>query len=435
MDDRTLILGAGMTGLAAGMASGLPVLEAAAHPGGICCSYYVVPGSDQPLAGRPEADDAYRFETGGGHWLFGGSPAVLRGIAGLVPLARYVRRSSVFFPDRQQYVPYPIQNHLRCLDRELALAALEEMARPPWPATTMADWFLAHFGATLNRAFFAPFHELYTAGLHRLIAPQDAYKSPQSLAQALRGAFEDTPAAGYNTTFAYPEGGLDLLARRMAARCRIEFDRRVVRIDPGRRLIAFADGSARPYEALLSTLPLNRVMEMTGLSTAAAPDPFTSVLVVNIGAIRGAGLPGRPLALPAAVRIRMPPGRVLQQRRSRLSAGGGARGGGPGQPLRRALVPRRAAAGGSGDRGPWSPGGRGTAALGLHRAGRGRASDLDRRRLHLVLARLELAGGGVADPAGRGHLADRALRPLAVPGHRRVDRGGLRRRRELSPGR
>jgi hypothetical protein len=34
-----LILGAGMTGLAAGMASGLPVLEAAAHPGGICCSY------------------------------------------------------------------------------------------------------------------------------------------------------------------------------------------------------------------------------------------------------------------------------------------------------------------------------------------------------------------------------------------------------------
>jgi hypothetical protein len=38
VSDRTFILGAGMTGLAAGMASGLPVLEAAAHPGGICCS-------------------------------------------------------------------------------------------------------------------------------------------------------------------------------------------------------------------------------------------------------------------------------------------------------------------------------------------------------------------------------------------------------------
>ncbi len=291
MDDRTLILGAGMTGLAAGMASGLPVLEAAAHPGGICCSYYVIPGSDQPLAERPGGDDGYRFEIGGGHWLFGGSPTVLRGIAGLVPLARHVRRSSVFFPERRHYVPYPIQNHLRCLDRELAVAALEEMARPPGPVTTMADWFLAHFGATLNRVFFAPFHELYTVGLHRKIAPQDAYKSPRSLALALRGAFEDTPAAGYNTTFAYPDGGLDRLARRMAERCTVEFDRRVVRIDVERRLIAFADGSARPYEALLSTLPLNRVMEMTGLSTAAPPDPFTSALVVNIGANRGPACP------------------------------------------------------------------------------------------------------------------------------------------------
>ena len=185
-----MILGAGMTGLAAGMASGLPVLEAAAHPGGICCSYYVVPGSEQPLPGRPDDDDAYRFEIGGGHWLFGGSPTVLRAIAGLVPLARYVRRSSVFFPDRRRYVPYPVQNHLRCLDRQVAVAALEEMARPSGPVTTMAEWFLAHFGATLNRVFFAPFHELYTAGLHRRIAAgrlQVAAEPGAGAARRLRG--------------------------------------------------------------------------------------------------------------------------------------------------------------------------------------------------------------------------------------------------------
>jgi hypothetical protein len=39
VSERTFILGAGMTGLAAGTASGLPVLEAAVYPGGICCSY------------------------------------------------------------------------------------------------------------------------------------------------------------------------------------------------------------------------------------------------------------------------------------------------------------------------------------------------------------------------------------------------------------
>jgi protoporphyrinogen oxidase len=291
MNDRTLILGAGMTGLAAGMASGLPVLEAAGRPGGICCSYYLTPGSDRPLAEPPADDHAYRFETGGGHWLFGGDPGVLRFIRSLVPVARHARRAAIFFPDTQRYVPYPIQNHLRFLDRELALAALDEMARPPGPIATMAEWLVATFGPTLNQLFFAPFHERYTAGLYSRIAPQDSYKSPQALALALRGAFDDTPAVGYNTHFIYPEGGLDLLARRMAERCRVAFERRVVQIDGARRAITLADGTVRPYQTLLSTLPLNRVMALAGLATRASPDPYTSVLVINLGATRGGACP------------------------------------------------------------------------------------------------------------------------------------------------
>jgi protoporphyrinogen oxidase len=63
MSEDTLILGAGMTGLAAGLVSGLPVVEAAAGPGGICSSYYRNPGT-----GSPEAEaESYRFEIGGGH--------------------------------------------------------------------------------------------------------------------------------------------------------------------------------------------------------------------------------------------------------------------------------------------------------------------------------------------------------------------------------
>jgi len=39
-----------MTGLAAGIASGLPVYEAGERPGGICSSYYVRPGEAEPPA-------------------------------------------------------------------------------------------------------------------------------------------------------------------------------------------------------------------------------------------------------------------------------------------------------------------------------------------------------------------------------------------------
>jgi protoporphyrinogen oxidase len=291
MSKRALILGAGMTGLAAGMSSGLTVLEAAERPGGICCSYYVAPGSDRPLGAPPDDDLAYRFEHGGGHWLFGGEPTVLRFIADLGPVTRYTRRSSVYFPQTRQYVPYPIQNHLHFFDQPVVIAALAEMARPPAPVSTMADWLVQSFGETLNRMFFAPFHDLYTAGLYSEIAPQDAYKSPVDLSLALHGAFTDIAAVGYNTTFLYPRGGLDLLARRMAEHCRVAFGRRVVRIDVEDRAVACADGTMLEYDTLLSTVPLNRMIELAGLTTAARPDPFTSVLVVNIGAARGPACP------------------------------------------------------------------------------------------------------------------------------------------------
>ena len=59
---QTLILGAGMTGLAAAYASGLPVFEASARPGGICSSYYVRPGERERLPSAPSDDEAYRFD-------------------------------------------------------------------------------------------------------------------------------------------------------------------------------------------------------------------------------------------------------------------------------------------------------------------------------------------------------------------------------------
>ena len=125
-----VILGAGVTGLAAGVASGAPVFEAAATPGGICSSYYVRPGTQERLHERPRDGDAYRFEIGGGHWIFGGDSITLAHIGRLTSLRSYARRSSVYFPDERLAVPYPIQNHLHALGKDVVARALAEMARP-----------------------------------------------------------------------------------------------------------------------------------------------------------------------------------------------------------------------------------------------------------------------------------------------------------------
>ena len=288
---RTVILGGGVTGLAAGVASGGTVFEAAGDPGGICSSYYVRPGSSGRLRARPDDGRAYRFEIGGGHWIFGGAPLVLRFIESLTPLRRYARRSSVYFPDRRLYVPYPLQNHLRVLGPDVAARALAEMAQPLRPVPTMRDWLVQAFGPTLSALFFEPFHALYTAGLHDRIAPQDAYKSPVNLALAAQGALTETPAVGYNAGFAYPAAGLDALCHRIAERTTVRYGMRAVAIDPVDRVVRFADGSVERYDTLLSTLPLPRTLAMAGLRVDGPADPSTAVLVLNVGARRGAACP------------------------------------------------------------------------------------------------------------------------------------------------
>jgi protoporphyrinogen oxidase len=274
-----VILGAGVAGLAAGITAGSPVFEAAGSPGGICRSYYMRPGSSRRLDRPPSDGEAYRFELGGGHWIFGGDDDVLQFIERMSPTKRYVRRSAVRLQRGALSVPYPLQNHLDVLGVELAAQARAEMASSPSGAATMRDWLSEVFGPTLCRLFFHPFQDRYTAGLYRHIVPQDAYKTPVSA------------GSGYNPTFAYPALGLDHLVGEMAALCRVNYDMRAVAIDGHDRVVFFEDETAVRYDSLISTLPLNVTAQLAHLDLEASPDPCTSVLVVNIGAERGEAFP------------------------------------------------------------------------------------------------------------------------------------------------
>jgi protoporphyrinogen oxidase len=284
-----VVLGAGVSGLAAGMASGAPVFEASGGPGGICSSYYLRPDGSERLARPPADDEAYRFELGGGHWIFGGDAAVLARLEDLAPSRRYTRRAAIDLGDGHGLVPYPLQLHLDALGEDLARRAEREMISCARGASadgarTMKEWLQGSFGPSLCDAFFFPFHERYTAGLFDAIAPQDSDKSPVAAGRA-------TVGAGYNPTFAYPRRGLDALVHAMADACDVRYGHRVVTIDPSAREIGFDDGSAIAYTEVVSTLPLVDVVRLAGVELEGEPDPFTSVLVLNVGAQRGERCP------------------------------------------------------------------------------------------------------------------------------------------------
>lgn len=279
---RIAVIGAGVTGLAIGSVSGVPIFEQSDGPGGICRSYYLVPGAEDPLDHAPPGQEAYRFEVGGGHWIFGGDPVTISWLEGQVDFRVHERRAVVRLGSLGLTVPYPLQAHAEAIGAELAQAVKSEIAgygEGIDGITTLQDWLRVSFGATLCELFFFPFHDRYTAGMSRSIAPQDDYKSPAA------------GGRGYNSTFRYPICGLDGLAARLAERCDIRYGKRLVGIDSDSRVLLFADGSESGYDQLLSTLPLHQASAMAAVDTEEPPDPYTSVLVLNIGAERGPACP------------------------------------------------------------------------------------------------------------------------------------------------
>ncbi|HKW17049.1 MAG TPA: FAD-dependent oxidoreductase [Terriglobales bacterium] len=292
-----VVLGAGVTGLAIGAASGCPLFEATLTPGGICSSYYLrsdrtIKSGVERLLTPPGDDEAYRFEVGGGHWIFGADPMISNLVANLAPARSYSRRSAVFFPDWQMLVPYPLQNNLAYLPKDVRRRALSELLHTSRGcALTMAASLQQSFGRTLTDLFFGPFHESYTAGLWTRIAPQDQYKTPLDLQLILRGSTEHSPTVGYNKTFLYPQDGLSFLSSQMAERCDIRYSHRVVHIDVAEKQVVFAGGKTFGYESIMSTLPLNEMLALADLTIDQEADPFCSVLVLNIGAMKGSKLP------------------------------------------------------------------------------------------------------------------------------------------------
>ena len=65
---KGLIIGAGITGLAAAKSTGFTVYEARDEAGGICTSYYLSPPQSARQRRPPEDQEAYRFELGGRRW-------------------------------------------------------------------------------------------------------------------------------------------------------------------------------------------------------------------------------------------------------------------------------------------------------------------------------------------------------------------------------
>ena len=200
------------------------------------------------------------------------------------------------------WVPYPFQNNLHRLPPAERAECLEGLIRA---ALARRDGGFAHFddfvqrtfGPGIARLFMRPYNfkvwahhpeQLDAGWIAERVAVPDAARVARNVAL---GA--DDVAWGPNSTFRFPKrGGTGAVWRALARRLpgeKLVTGCGAVAVDPDRRVVQFADGSSRPYEVLISTLPLDRLAAMTGRrdwTEAAAGLTHSATHVIGVG-LRG----------------------------------------------------------------------------------------------------------------------------------------------------
>ncbi|MEW6369220.1 MAG: FAD-dependent oxidoreductase [Acidobacteriota bacterium] len=289
MGMKTVILGAGLTGLSCAFHMGddeYAVFEAGDRPGGLC---------------RSENMKGFAFDYTG-HLLHLRDPYVTELVLQrLLPrtFRRHPRRA--YIHSFGKWTPYPFQANMYGLPRDVVRECLVGFVRaaPRRGAGSFEAWALGTFGEGIYKHFLRPYNEkLWLVPLDRLTHEWCSWSVPKpTLEEIVDGAIGNpNRSMGYNPTFYYPrEGGIETLPRAFARRAHaIQAGFRAVRVDVRRRRVSFANGYEAAYDRLISTVPLDELLSMTRNGPAewhsvAARLKRVPILALRLG-IRGPAL-------------------------------------------------------------------------------------------------------------------------------------------------
>jgi len=291
---RIVVLGAGPTGL--GAASRLRelghddwlLLEAVEDPGGLASSVVDREGFTWDLGGHVVFSHYERFDRAldealGDGWL------------------EHDREAWAWLRDR--FVPYPVQNNIWRLPTDDLLRCLLGFAQTIRPGhgratrriETFRDWILAHFGPGLAEVFLFPYNfKVWGYRPERLGAEWMGERVARvDLRRILRNLVlqRDDTGWGPNARFRFPlRGGTGAIWRAVAEELpgdNVGFGREVVAIDPAARRITLAGGVSERYDALVSSVPLDRLLQMLagepGLASQADRLVYSSAHIVGLG--------------------------------------------------------------------------------------------------------------------------------------------------------
>jgi protoporphyrinogen oxidase len=262
---RILIIGAGPTGLAAAYRlrelghTNFLVLEASDHVGG--------------LASSEKSANGFIYDIGG-HVLFSHYKYFDQLFDTLLgdEYQELKRESWVWMFDR--FLPYPFQNNIKYLPREVVLECLLGLIEAQKTPVDLAafknfeELIYGVFGQGIAKYFMMPYNFKVWAHPPCMMNKEwiGERVSVVDIKRVLGNVVLDRDEVtwGPNATFKYPRyGGTGGIFERMQpyVNDQLRLDTETVAIDANRKEVILADGSRERYDMLLSTMPMDVLVD------------------------------------------------------------------------------------------------------------------------------------------------------------------------------
>lgn len=276
---RNLILGAGVAGLGAAHAArrcgaDAVIYEARSRAGGLLDNFTV---------------QGFRFDTSV-HLSFATEPEV-REVFDRTPTLTHNPESLCW--DAGLWLKHPVQNNMYPLPAAEKVELIAGLAaHPEGEVATYRDWLVHQYGEPIAARWPLVYTEKYwTVPAERLGTAWIGQRMRRAdLREVLNGAFtSETPNLYYVKEMRYPkQGGYRAFLDPLIEAAAIVYGREAVEVDTAARRVRFVDGSREDYGALVSTLPLPRLVAMMpdapdAIRADAASLFATEIDLVSIG--------------------------------------------------------------------------------------------------------------------------------------------------------
>ncbi len=272
---RYLVIGGGMSGLAF-----LNYLDD---------EDYLLLEADEELGGycKTVTQDGFVWDYSG-HFFHFKNEEIERYLVERMPpdeVQTITKHSKIFF--KGQLIDFPFQKNIHQLPQEDFIDCLYSLYfRDEREIQSFRDMVYARFGEGIANRFLVPYNEkLYACDLDELNADAMGRFFPHADISEIIRNFRQPDNASYNATFTYPKGGAIQYVKALASEInpqKISLNERVLRINLKNKIVQ-TNRRELGFDYLISTMPFNRLLQISNFPHH--PDDFRAnkVLVFNLG--------------------------------------------------------------------------------------------------------------------------------------------------------